>query len=201
VTQAVFIEYLSFLNRMIPEGPLCLVLDQYPTHVTTVSETHAASLGIRLIKVPKGGTGIWRPLDRRIDGAMKSKARPRWARLFARSDIPLAIKELAAQLALHCWKELTEGSILEAWDFDEMYPEEPTDDVDSDLDDAFFDVEHGHDDLEEIELNVVSDTSTHYWELISDKPRKDWAGVRLNADQPTSLHPSDRPATNQCPRS
>jgi hypothetical protein len=159
VTQPVFVEYLSFLRRMIPDGPLCLVLDQYPTHVTPVSEAHAAGLGIRLIKVPKGGTGIWQPLDRRIYGAMKSKARARWARLFARSEVPLATKEFAAELARQCWKELPEELILEAWDFDEMYPEEePTDDLGSDDDDAFFDVEHGHDDLEETDLSLINDT-------------------------------------------
>lgn len=159
VTQPVFLEYLSFLRQVIPDGPLCLVLDQYPTHLTPTSASRAADLNIRIVRVPKGATGIWQPLDRRIYGAMKSMARARWARLFARSEMPRATRELAAELALTCWKEISEELILEAWNFDETYPEEdPGDDIDSDDDDTFFDVEYGHDDLEESDIETITDT-------------------------------------------
>jgi hypothetical protein len=156
VSQAVFNEYLSFVRLQIPDGQICLVLDQYPTHGTDESEAEAARLGIRLIKVPKGATGIWQPLDRRIYGAMKSKARARWARLFAHSDIPRVTKALAAEFALQCWKELTEDLILAAWDFDEAYADDADDDGADTGDEAFIDMEYGHDDLEEADLELLT---------------------------------------------
>jgi hypothetical protein len=88
---------------------------------------------------------------------MKSNTRARWARLCARSEIPLGTKGLAAELALQGSNELTEELILKAWHFDELFPGEPTDDLNSDNDDALFDIEHGHDDLQEIDLNVIND--------------------------------------------
>jgi hypothetical protein len=68
MNHAVFHEYLSFLRLQIPDGQIRLVLDQYPTHGTDESEKQAARRGIRIIKVPKGATGVWQPPDRRISG-------------------------------------------------------------------------------------------------------------------------------------
>jgi hypothetical protein len=45
---------------------------------------------------------------------MKFKAYARWARLFAQSDIPIAMRELAPGLALQSLNDLTEDLILEA---------------------------------------------------------------------------------------
>jgi hypothetical protein len=155
MTQPVFIEYLSFLRETIPTRPMCLVLDHYPTHFTTESENAAARLGIKLVKVPKGATGIWQPLDRRVYGAMKSKARARWARLFAQPNIPRATKALAAESALQCWKELTNDLILSAWEFDEVFDDESADDGADEDDETYVDVEYGHDDLEQDDLDLM----------------------------------------------
>jgi hypothetical protein len=77
-----------------------LIADQYPTHCTDRSEQVAAHLGVRLIKVPEGATGICQPLDRGIYGAIESTAHVRGARLFAQLDIPHATKALAAEFGL-----------------------------------------------------------------------------------------------------
>jgi hypothetical protein len=119
VTQLIFFERLSFLGRMIPDGATCLVLDQYPSHIAAMSKAHAAILGTRVIKTPKGATSARQPLDRRIYGVMKSKARARWERLFALDYISIAAKEVAAELALECWYELAEHLITSACDFED----------------------------------------------------------------------------------
>jgi hypothetical protein len=128
--------------------------------VTPESEGEAARLGIRLIKVLEGATGVWQPFDRKIYGTMKSKADARWARLFAQSEIPVATKDLAAGLAIDCWDELAQDVILSAWHFDEAYGDDEDDDSGTmDDDNAFIDVEYGHNDLEEADLMLMTTTA------------------------------------------
>jgi hypothetical protein len=160
VTQAVFNIYLEFLRQQIPDGPLCLVLDQYPTHVSVPSTALAARLGIQVITVPKGATGTWQPLDRRIYGIMKSSAHARWARQFLDDEIPVPTKARAAELALEVWDSLSQDVILGAWDFDESYTGDSDDDIPNDDDDAFLDVEYGHDDVDELDIAMMDELST-----------------------------------------
>jgi hypothetical protein len=52
-----------------------------------------------------------------------------------------------------------EDLILAAWDFDETYADENADeDVSSDDDDAFFEIEYRHDDREDIDLRMIDET-------------------------------------------
>jgi len=160
VTQPVFLEYLRFLRKQIPAGRLVLVVDQYPTHLTPASQQLASRLNIDFIKVPKGATGQYQPLDRGIYGAMKSSAHAKWTRLFAKSDIPRATKALAAELALQCWDGIDEDIILSAWNING--PEDDFEDDDQPLnndDDDFMDVEFGHDDLDEEDIDFLENIS------------------------------------------
>jgi hypothetical protein len=154
VTQGVFNEYLVWLRQLIPHGPLCLVIDQYPTHVSVSSTLEAARLGIQLIRVPKGATGTWQPLDRRVYGVMKSNAHAKWARHFVDAEIPIPTKALAAELALQAWHDLSQDIILAAWDFDNSYSS-GSEGMDSENDEAFIDVEYGHDDLDAFDVDMM----------------------------------------------
>jgi hypothetical protein len=51
------------------------MIDQYPAHMSRESNAQEKVLDIYLILVFKGGTAAYQPLDRRVDGALKSKAR------------------------------------------------------------------------------------------------------------------------------
>jgi hypothetical protein len=89
---------------------------------------------------------------------MKSNARARWARLFVQSDIPRATKALAAEFARQCGKEVTDDLIRAASDFDGASAD-AVDDDDTDVDEEdenFFNVEYGHDELEEVLLSTGS---------------------------------------------
>jgi hypothetical protein len=87
---------------------------------------------------------------------MKSKARARWARVFAQLQIPKATKALAVEFALRCWKELTEDLILSTWDFDQVSGGDVGDDGNDD-DDALVDGEYGHDDLDDADLGFLAE--------------------------------------------
>jgi hypothetical protein len=79
--------------------PIALVLDQYPVHVTPTSHTKARKLSIKLILVPKGRITRYQPLDCRIYGALKSKARAKFYIMITIECIPSMTKEAAAKLA------------------------------------------------------------------------------------------------------
>jgi hypothetical protein len=76
VTHPVVSEYLACLRGHIPNGLLCLVMEQYPARVAPESENEA-HLGIRLVIIPKRATGFWQSLDRRISEAAKAKVHAR----------------------------------------------------------------------------------------------------------------------------
>jgi hypothetical protein len=71
------------------------------------------------------------------------------------TDIPQATKMLAAEFALHCWNELTKDIILSASDFDETDGDDADDDSEDPDDGTFLDVEYGHDDVEEADLQLM----------------------------------------------
>jgi hypothetical protein len=74
--------------------------------------------------VPKGGTEIYQPFDRRIYGALKLKARPKFDRAIANEWNQSPMKESAAKLAHECWNEIAEENVLNAWAIEGTQPEE-----------------------------------------------------------------------------
>jgi hypothetical protein len=61
---------------------VCLLLDQFNAHDTPTVYNEASKLNIHLVLIPKGGTGKYQPLDRRVFGALKSKGRAKWTRVY-----------------------------------------------------------------------------------------------------------------------
>jgi hypothetical protein len=87
---------------------------------------------------------------------MKSSARAGWAREFTKTEMPRPTKALAAELALHVWHGLSQDLILSAWDFDGAYGGDSDADAGSEDDEeAFFDVEYGHDDVDVDDLALI----------------------------------------------
>jgi transposase len=133
-TETLMIAYLHWLRQLIPVDPLCLVLDQFRTHTTDDFETEAQQLEIETIRIPKGATGRYQPLDRRTFGALKSKGRAKWRKTFLDHYGIECTREMAAALLLESWEELSESAISAGWDYDEDLGDE--DDAD-DSDDEF----------------------------------------------------------------
>ncbi|KAK8863852.1 hypothetical protein M9Y10_011543 [Tritrichomonas musculus] len=70
------IQYLNWFSTNVSMyQPCALVLDQYPSHTTSLAKEVAQELRIELIYVPKNATGVYQPLDRRIFGIIKAKLR------------------------------------------------------------------------------------------------------------------------------
>jgi hypothetical protein len=70
--------YLDWLRAHVNAGYIVLILDQFDAHNTVGIHARADELGIELVFIPRGGTGTYQPLDRRVLGALKSKGRTKW---------------------------------------------------------------------------------------------------------------------------
>jgi hypothetical protein len=96
--------------------------------MTPLSHTKPSELGTKWILVRKSGTTGDQPLDRRIRvyGAVKSRARDKFARMTAIEDNPAATKESTAKLAQKHCKALTKENVLDAWTIEEISVDVPT---------------------------------------------------------------------------
>jgi hypothetical protein len=107
------------------------MLDQYTTHTSKQSKELFKTLLIEVIYVPKGGTSLYQPLDRRVLGVMKQKAVSKWTNLEFHNQLPSSNNAFAVQLSIDCWKEINKSTILSAWDF-ESEGDSLTDDCEKD---------------------------------------------------------------------
>ena len=100
MNEAIFIEYLSWIRTLVNQKKIYLIADQFGPHFGKDAEAHATSLHIKLIPVPKGGTGIYQPLDRGIFGIMKKKGAAEWAKMCSRNPQKKWDKQTATEIAL-----------------------------------------------------------------------------------------------------
>ena len=111
----------SFHNR---EGyqpgitPIHLILDVHSSHRKEETKQYAAQLNIKLHFIPPGMTDLLQPLDIRIFGALKAKARAAWNQIFCQNRNINANKEEAAKVLASCWESLSNDVLEAAW---EMY--------------------------------------------------------------------------------
>jgi hypothetical protein len=128
-------QYVNWLRAQIPDEPLCLMMDQYGTHTAAEIEEEAATLGIEIIGVPRGGTGRYQPLDRRTFGALKSKGKAKWRRYLNNHYGANCTREIAAELLLESGNELSDSVVIASWDYVESIDgdDEESDDSDDEL--------------------------------------------------------------------
>ena len=110
----VMISYLRKVHEWVQRENCALILDRYPSHQTEAVKNEAQKLGITLIYIPTSATELYQPLDRRIFGALKSKASSKFSD-HAFSTQSEYTKAQAADLFLVCWNELMPELILSAW--------------------------------------------------------------------------------------
>ena len=126
--EATMIFYLELLSRWMDCQSCVLILDHYPAHETSNVRQKAEELNIRLVFIPRSATDIFQPLDRRVFGALKSKAAAKGNDFQFYHDRAFSKSE-AADLFLQCWKELTSDLIVSSWTISE---EVESDDEDED---------------------------------------------------------------------
>jgi hypothetical protein len=166
VNQDVFLLFLLFLCQNRGTGPVALVLNQYPAHITPLSHLRANEFNINLIFVPKGGTAIYQPLDRRTYGALKSKARSKFDPAICNEWNQQPTKESAAKLAHKCWNEIAEENVLNARAIEGTQPEEEREvgaaeeeNYESGIisDASACEIEYGHDDVDMADIASVEE--------------------------------------------
>jgi hypothetical protein len=120
-TADVYNRYLVWLRKQLPKskfGDIYLIADQFDAHWYTGVEQFAFERNIFLIRVPKGGTPLYQPLDRSVYGELKSIGQRMWEENFLGESIPKPTKENALDLLLVCWDKIPGNHIEKAWRFD-----------------------------------------------------------------------------------
>jgi hypothetical protein len=121
------LDYLEWLREQLPNGPVCLILDQYRQHDTETFQANAEQFGITILWILKGTTRIYQPLDRRVFGAFRSKGRAKWRTYYFERNNPCDT-QTAAALLIASSDELSDSVIATGWNFNETPTELDGDD-------------------------------------------------------------------------
>jgi hypothetical protein len=105
---------LRWLRTRFGSGEIILIWDVFASHRCAEAKALAAELGIRLEFIPPGMTADCQPLDRRIFGNLKSRARARFNALWA-VDQNLSMQD-SIVILLEAWKSISQFEVLDAWD-------------------------------------------------------------------------------------
>jgi hypothetical protein len=107
-------DYLRWLRTRFASGEIVLVWDVFISHRCQETKELAAQLGIRLEFIPPGATADCQPLDRRLFGNLKSRARARFDEIWAVDHEP-SMEESIAML-LDAWKSISQFEVLDAFE-------------------------------------------------------------------------------------
>ena len=116
MTDEVFKFYLMKLREHLGhDKTIHLVMDLYPAHMTSDVDKLAEELNFKLHIIPAGMTDVYQPLDRRVFGPLKAKAR-KFFRQRNHLGQPLkATKSDAFQDMCRAWESVTSFLVLSAW--------------------------------------------------------------------------------------
>jgi hypothetical protein len=106
-------EYLRWLRRQNGRRHVVLLWDIFPSHRSNDTKSLAARLEIQLEFVPPGMTGECQPLDRRIFGILKGRARSRFNRMCCQHVNPSM--EDSVGMLVEAWSTIDQDIILAAW--------------------------------------------------------------------------------------
>lgn len=116
MTDSVFKFYLMKLREHIGhDETIHLVIDLYPAHMTEEVNVLAANLKFILHIIPAGMTDKYQPLDRRIFGPLKAKARKFFRMRHKAGSIINGSKQEACQDMIAAWESIGVGMVQSAW--------------------------------------------------------------------------------------
>jgi hypothetical protein len=128
------LHYLDWLRQQMLPEPFGMSMDQFGTHTTEAVINKAEVLEIEVIRNPNGATGRYQPLDRRTFGALKAKVKAKWGQKFAEHYGMASPQEVAAELLLQSWGELSDFAVTARWDYgEELDEEKESDDSDGEF--------------------------------------------------------------------
>jgi hypothetical protein len=116
---AIAAEYLQWLRRRYGRQGrrprrIVLLWDIFGSHRCQETKDLANLLQIQLEFIPPGMTGECQPLDRRIFGNLKSRARSRFARMCCQEGEGPTMEDSVAML-VDAWKSIGQDEVLDAW--------------------------------------------------------------------------------------
>jgi hypothetical protein len=94
------------------DGDLLLAWDLFAGHREAQVRALAQQLGIEMLLIPSGMTDKLQPLDWRIFGSLKQRARARWTNVLREHEE----KNRMLRCMLEAWLAVREDEILDAWD-------------------------------------------------------------------------------------
>ena len=126
-TKSVIKEYLMWLRKFyddhyqyadnyVPgETSIELLFDIHASHNNNMIKKIARELNINIHFIPAGFTDELQPLDIRVFGALKAKARSQWYKLLYQDKNLVATRALAAIILCTCWSQLEARVLDSAW--------------------------------------------------------------------------------------
>ena len=112
-----FKRYLMLLReRCFPDDDIVfLIVDCYPSHCEQSVKETAQTLNIELLYVPPGMTDKCQPLDRRIFGALKQKAKKHIYQKMSENPGEKIGMAGAVRILVACWEGITPDLVHDAW--------------------------------------------------------------------------------------
>jgi len=117
--QEVAIEYLNWLSNLADGQEQYFIWDVYPAHRSEAVKDAAVKANIQLSFVPNGQTATWQPLDCRVFGSLKARAKGRFnaavtASLFTGEQPEWGMNDALVMLA-EVWRAMPEEETGDAW--------------------------------------------------------------------------------------
>jgi hypothetical protein len=109
-------EYLDWLSDRIKGQNLLLLWDCFAAHRDEAVRSKAEKAHITLEFIPAGLTDEWQPLDLRIFGNLKSRARALFDDQWMRDGSAELTIATAISLLLKAWNSITQEEVLGAWE-------------------------------------------------------------------------------------
>ena len=114
--EKILISYLEWIHEKCQKEKCLLIWDVYAAHRSQVIKDKAKELNIELLYVPAGGTSIYQPLDVRIFGELKSRARQKFEHLaFMKKNREITYDE-SIKILLESWESIPEENIEKSWE-------------------------------------------------------------------------------------
>jgi hypothetical protein len=108
--------YLRYMRQRMGRKHFVLIWDVFAAHRERHVLAIAERLNIKLIFIPAGQTDRFQPLDRRVFGPMKERAKEEFAMLFVKDFNADPKMAEALVIMVDVWKRFQQDELLEAWD-------------------------------------------------------------------------------------
>jgi hypothetical protein len=114
-SRAIAEQDLNWFSERVKRQNLCLLWDCFSPHRDEVVKSEARRADIALEFIPAGLTDGWQPLDLRICGSLKMRARALFDEQWFRDDSTELTVTTAIALLLRSWDSISQEEILDSW--------------------------------------------------------------------------------------